>query len=361
MASKLKTYLEDPFLSRLYGVIRRLPPLKSISVDLTHVCNIRCTGCYYFEQEMDAHVSPPDDEAFDALILGEKERGTNFVTIVGGEPSLSLPRLKKLYDNFSLSVATNGLKRIPREGFENLPLGVAVWGSHQTDRVLRGGGRLDVFKQALKNYRDDPRAFFYYTVAPGHAAEVATVVEECIQNGNRVLFNFYCDIKDLGGDYGYRNGFSPVISAIDAMIDRYPEWILLNSYFAGVITTGRLLSDRWGYETCTSISADNPVNADRIQNGKTYNRHFRAYNSDFTTTRRCCTGVDRDCDSCFDTWEHFSWVMLNMKKHLESKTLFTSWLTTTYLFYMINNLLDEPEDAALLPEIHRRTRGAGCV
>ena len=46
----------------------------------------------------------------------ELTRGTNFVTAVGGEPSLMLGRLKKLYDNFFLSTATNGLRKIPYRG-----------------------------------------------------------------------------------------------------------------------------------------------------------------------------------------------------------------------------------------------------
>ena len=71
-------------------------------------------------------------------------------------------------------------------------------------------------------------------------------------------------------------------------------------------------------------------------------------------TRRCCTGVDRDCGNCFDVWEHFSWIILNMKKHLGSIEEFTNWLTSMYLFYLINRLVDYEEGLAWLPEIHRR-------
>ena len=38
---------------------------------------------------------------------------TNFITVVGGEPSLQLERVKKLYDQFWVTVVTNGIKRIP--------------------------------------------------------------------------------------------------------------------------------------------------------------------------------------------------------------------------------------------------------
>src|SRR5262245_47398449 len=99
MTGRLKEYLQDHFLNQLYGEIRQMGALKSISVDITHVCNIRCQGCYFFAEDMDRNQAPREEADFDAFIEREKERGTNFITVVGGEPSLMLNRLKKLYDN----------------------------------------------------------------------------------------------------------------------------------------------------------------------------------------------------------------------------------------------------------------------
>ena len=355
MPNRTEEWLRDPLLRRMHEAVRAAGPIRSISVDLTHVCNLRCEGCYYFSEGMD-ETPMGDAAALRAFVEREQQRGTNFVTIVGGEPSLELERLRILYDAFKLSVATNGVRAIPREGLEDLPIGVAVWGDHETDQVLRGGGRQPVFAKALRNYRDDPRAFFYYTVAPGHAAEVDSVVEQCVQNGNRVLFNFYGDLEHRGGDLDYRRGFGPVRQAVERAIERHPDQILMTSRLARIITTGKLFGDRWGHEVCTSISPDHVSNGERIQNGKAYNRHFRSYNADLVSTRRCCTAVDRDCSSCFDTWQHFSWVMLNMRSHLGNERDFADWLSTMYLFYFINRLVDPDEGARLLPEIHQRLR-----
>ena len=351
----LKRYLEDAFLAGLYRAVRGAGSLRSISVDLTHVCNIRCDGCYFFSEGMDTH-RPADDAAFDAFVTRELARGTNFVTVVGGEPSLALDRLKALHDHFSINVATNGIRRIPVDGFENLPIGISVWGNPATDTALRGGGKVRAFERALDNYAGDPRAFWYYTVAPGHADQVDGVVARCVKNGNRVLFNFYGDIDGRGGALDSRRGFGEVRAAIDDAIERWPEHVLMTSSLARVVSTGRLFDETWGHAVCTSVTADHPVNAGRVANGKPVNPHFRAVNADFTTTRRCCTGVDRSCDTCFDTWEHYSWVMLNLRKHLVSEQSFTDWLTTSYLFYFINRLVDVEEGARWLPEIHRRTR-----
>ena len=356
MPARTEAWLADPLLGELHRAVRAAGPIRSIALDLTHVCNLRCAGCYYFAEGMDASRAPRDGADLDAFIGRERARGTNFVTVVGGEPSLVLDRLERLYGAFRLSVATNGLVPIPRDGFEELPIGISVWGDGSTDRRLRGGGRTDVFDRALRNYRGDPRAFWYYTVAPGHAHQVAGVVERCVANGNRVLFNFYGDLEGRGGDLDAGRGFGAVRAAIDAAIERFPEHVLMTSRLAGVVSTGELFGERWGHATCTSLTVDHPVNRERLRNGQPFNPHFRAYNADLETTRRCCTGVERGCDTCFDTWQHFSWVMLNLRRHLGSKRDFTEWLATTYLFYFINRLVDPETGAGLLARIHRRTR-----
>lgn len=288
---------------------------------------------------MDKHEPPKDEAVFDAFIEKELARGTNFVTIVGGEPSLAIPRIRKIYHNFKCSVATNGIRRIPYEGLENLPIGVSVWGNPETDKMLRGGDKINVFQKAMENYRNDPRAFWYYTVAPGHAHEVENVVKRCIENGNKVLFNYYSDLSGQGGALDYRQGFGEVRQAIDDMIEHYPDDILMTPYFNEVISSGQLYDEKWGYEVCTNLSTNLPANEIRLQNGKPFNPHFRAYNADFASTRRCCTGINRDCASCFDTWEHFSWVMINFRKHLGSERDFANWLGVVYLFYRINGLV----------------------
>ncbi|MBS1544671.1 MAG: radical SAM protein [Bacteroidetes bacterium] len=350
--SRLKEYLSDPLLRLLYEEIRSAGPVRSVSLDLTHVCNLRCKGCYYFEEGMDRS-GEGSDQALENWIHQELERGTNFVTVVGGEPSLQLTRLKKLYDHFRLSVASNGLIRIPKEGFENLPIGISIWGTKYTDSKLRANGRRDLFGEALRNYTGDERAFWYYTVAPGHAEEIETVVEQCIRNGNRVLFNYYSDLSGFGGGLDYRKGFQEVAEEIDRMIDRYPGRVLTTRYFNRVVTSGRLYDMNWGYDVCTNVSVNLTQNQFRIGNGQPYNPHFRAYNADFASTRRCCTGTSRSCDSCFDSWEHFSWIMLHMKKHLGSQEEFANWLGTVFMFYFTTRLVKDSDGDAILEKVHR--------
>ena len=114
----LKSYLKDPFLKSLYEEVRDAGPIRSISVDITHKCNLRCTGCYFFSEGMERAGKQGDEEAFDDFITRELDRGTNFVTIVGGEPGLVPNRLRKLHANFRVNVASNGLAAGENQGVD---------------------------------------------------------------------------------------------------------------------------------------------------------------------------------------------------------------------------------------------------
>jgi MoaA/NifB/PqqE/SkfB family radical SAM enzyme len=356
MLSQLKKYLQDPFLNRLYCELREVGSLRSILVDMTHVCNLRCQGCYFFFENMDESKSPEDEAEFDAFIEREKARGTNFVTAVGGEPSLVLGRLKKIYENFWMSMATNGLRKIPYEGFENMPILISVWGDHETDIFLRGSSKIDVFAKALRNYKDDRRAKWYYTTTPGRANEIDSVVEQCVANGNFMMFSYYGDLSGLGGDFDHRRSFESVKAQVNRMIDRYPDRILTTAYVNEVSCDNVLLKEPWSYDVCTTITFDNEINRERVNNGNPYNLHFRAYNPDLKSTRRCCVGNESDCTTCRNVYAKISWIMLHMRRHLGSKQDFTNWLTAMYTFYLANRIVDFEEGVKLLPEIHGRLR-----
>lgn len=354
-AEKLAEYLKDPFLRSLHDDIRRAGPLKTIAIDITHKCNLRCKGCHFFHEGMDRYKAPLSEGEFRDFIAKEKARGTNLITVMGGEPGLMIGRLKELRRHFRISVITNGTMRIPMDGLEDITIAISVWGDHGTDTELRGRGTLDVFDEGLRNYRDDPRAMWYYTVTSGNAREIPRVVEQCVENGNFITFNYYGDLQQLGGAMDHRRGFDDVRSAIECAIRRFPGWVLFSSHVNGVVSAGKLYDEKWGYEVCANLSADRIPEA-RRRNGKPYNPHFRVYTPDLKTTRKCCVGDSRrDCLTCYDTWSHQAWIMLNMEKHLGSKREFTNWLTATYLFYLTNRVVDFETGVSRLRQIHERT------
>lgn len=352
--NRIEHYLKDPLLRYMYDEIRAVGPLRSIQVDITHKCNIRCKGCYFFAEKLDQYKAPEDEADFDAFIEREKARGTNYMTVVGGEPSLMLDRLKKIYDNFWMVVVTNGIRKIPYEGFENLAIAISVWGDHQTDTELRGNGKIDVFARGLKNYKDDSRAGWYYTTTPGNAHEIESVVEQIVANGNNVNFNFYSDLAHLGGDVDHHQGFGAVVEEIERMTERYPERIFMPIYVARTVASGELFGDKWGFDVCCTLSGDKAKNQRRFENGKATNTHFRAYSPDLKTTRSCCRSDKYDCENCFETWAHIAWIMANLEKHLGSEADFTNWLSTMFTFYMTNRVGDFEGSLKRLPEVHQR-------
>ncbi len=141
---------------------------------------------------------------------------------------MRLDRLKKIYDNFKMNVSTNGIIPIPKDGFENMPIGVSVWGDHDTDAILRSNGKQDIFSIALHNYKNDSRAFWYYTVSAGNAHEIEDVANKCVANGNRILFNFYSDINNVGGTLDHQKGFAIVRKEIDKVIRHLNRMISLS-------------------------------------------------------------------------------------------------------------------------------------
>lgn len=345
------SYTVNPVVGEMWNSVRRFGALRSISVDVTKRCNLRCVGCYFFAESMDAS-GEAGPEKFERFVETEVTRKTNFVTVLGGEPSLALERLRHLARHFRLMVVTNGLRHIPLEGLEDVAIAISVWGDRETDRRLRGRDRFDVFDRAVANYRSDRRVIWYLTLPPEPSAETEEVVETCVANDHLVGFNYYGDLQGIGGGFDHRRGFQAARRFVERMIERHSTHIAFTRYLNQVISTGRLHGESWGYDVCASISANNPRNAARLANGNPYSPHFRAYNPDLQSTRRCCVGEERDCSTCFDTWAHISWILLDFERHLGTFSDFVGWLSTAYMFYGAARLVEPERFRATLPLVH---------
>lgn len=350
----LKDYLKDDFLSSLLFDIKQAGGMKSCLVDMTHKCNLRCEGCYFFVEGMDHQKKVETEAEFDAFIQSELQRGTNMVTALGGEPALEIARLKKLTEHFQVTTVTNGTLEIPYDDLKELRIAVSFWGDKVRDKELRGNGKRDIFSQAKANFKNDPRVVWYYTIVPGFTEGVEEATREMIENGNFVTYNFYGDLADLGGRYSHTEGFKNSIDIIDRMIAQYPDKIVSSPHINNTISSRHLFGKKWGYEVCPNVTFDHPENLERVKTGKSYGNHFKAYNADLASTRRCCVGNARDCDTCTDLWAFYGWVVGSMKAHLKNKGDFTQWLCTTYMFYLKTGFIDLQKGAKLLPEMHRR-------
>ncbi len=372
MRARISSYLEDPLVARLYREAREAGTFVPITLDLTHVCQLRCEGCYFFAEQLDNSKSPKDEAVFLDFVARERQRGTNFITVLGGEPSLQLKRLRVLHDNFRCTTVTNGLRRIPLEGYEKLGIAISVWGDHEIDRELRGAGKIDVFARALRHYKDDPRVTFYFTVSNANAGGIGSAVEEIVANGNFVSFSFYEDWAERGGDFDQSNGYARAIGEIHRVIDRYPEHVITTAYAAAVASGRELLGLTWGHDTCPMVSSGfNPEldswhgseawlrkNRERLTNGQPYYPSHRAIMPDLKSVRRCSVGEESDCSKCHNAYARYMWVMLNRSRHADTRQDFVNWVTTAWTFCLASGTIDRSIGMELLPKVHELTRPA---
>lgn len=352
--NSLRSYLDDPLLRMLMGEVKKAGPIHSSLLDITNKCNLRCTGCYYFIEEMNAYKKEQEKRVFNEFVDQETQRDINMMTIVGGEPALELERLRILAKHFKLTVVTNGSIPIPIDGLENIRIAISFWGDEQQDVLLRGNSRRKIFDQALSNYKNDKRAGFYYTVIPGHTENIRNVVGRMVANGNYITFNFYSDLAKLGNGYCHKIGYSIANKVINQVISLYPNRVVSSPYVNNIISKRSMLNKAWGYAMCPSITYDHPENSSRMAINKQYPTKFRAYNADLRTTRKCCIGQARDCDTCVDIWAITGWILSSMKAHLASKHDFTNWLCSTYIFYLQAGFIDLEQGAENLPEIYQK-------
>lgn len=343
----IKEYLKVPALNQAYQKIKSVQQIRQIQLDLTHKCNLRCTGCYYFAEAMDQYKSPKSESEFEQFLADEKARGTNALLITGGEPALQMERLKQCYDNFHVHIVTNGAIKIPFNDFPDTPIFISLWGDEKTDTLLRGQDKVNVFKIAMENYKDDPRAVWYYTVTPGNIEEIPNVIQKCLDNGNSITFNFYGDIKKVGGGLDHGLGFEQARRDIFKFYKQYPERVWGTPYLFDVITSREMKGLKWGYDVCCSLTHDHPENKERIESGEVYAKHLRVYQADLKTTRRCCTGDARDCGNCYDAYSHIIWIVHNFKRHLGCVSDFANWLMCMYLYLKCTVLPVTSEDKIL--------------
>ncbi|HEX2393410.1 MAG TPA: radical SAM protein [Solirubrobacterales bacterium] len=372
MRQRIREYLEDPLIAGLHSEAMEAGSFVPITLDLTHVCQLRCEGCYFFAEQLDNSKAPKEESEFLAFVERERSRGTNFITVIGGEPSLQLERLRILGENFRCATVTNGLRKIPYEGYESMGIAISLWGDHEIDKELRGAGKIDVFARALRHYKDDPRATFYFTVSNANAEGIRSAVEEIVKNGNLVAFSFYEDWSSRGGEYDQTRGYAKAMGEIYRMIDKYPDRILTTSYMAQVASARTMMGLEWGHDTCPVVSSGyNPDldewhgtgywrdrNRSRLRNGNPYYPNHRAVMPDLKSVRRCSVGEESDCSKCHNAYARYMWVMLNRNIHTDTKQDFVNWLTAAWTFCVGTGAVKRERAVELLPQVHELTRPA---
>ena len=327
---------DEQLKARFRKALRFSGSVRSSEYHLTNACNLRCKGCWYFEFGFDqiemSSSRAEQDRAMDDLIERELARGINTVLLIGGEPTLYPKRVARFVEKFdNVTISTNGMKALPVEGFENVTIGISIFGGLQADAELRGitpSGRLitDTIERAFDNYAHDDRAGFIYAVSDRHVDQVRPFVAYAAERGKRLHFNYY-------RDYSNPQPTQSELELLDVLLEArsaFPDTVASHPYFIHTMITGKSHWGAFGFDECPSVSVDFPGNAGRLA-GKAPNLPlFNTVAADFKTVERCCTSGQ--CETCRDSQAMMSWLMVNLN-HFRKNGLLQVWVEIVESFW----------------------------
>ena len=328
---------EGPLGERLNRVRAFSRGVRTSEFHLTTACNLRCKGCWFFEYEFDRQTTDlASAESWRMLAKDQADtRGVTSALLIGGEPTLYLDRIEPFVEHMQyVTVSSNGLRPLPREGFERVAVALTLFGGIGRDdqlRAIKPSGRTfsGLFDTVLGNYRDDDRATFVYAVDAEHWKLVEPTVARIEANGNLVTFNYY---SPYGRDALLRRQEAgPVLDELLAVRDRHPGTVVNTPYSIETLVTGQSHFAQFGYEVCPSISGDHPAHQERLQNGNPVLPGFNSYAADGTTVNFCCASAQ--CDQCSDSQAVYSWLLLSMKHFLDSAERLEVWLDTVESYW----------------------------
>lgn len=321
----------DPGLARrVQRVLRFSSRVRVSEYHVTNACNIRCEGCWFFayghDRETRESRSLSDLAAF--LDRERRERKVNSALVIGGEPTLVPDRLAVFREKMRyLTISTNGLRRLPRKGFEDVAIGITLFGGGTLDDDLRGirpdGRRITgLFQTALDNYRDDPRVGFVYAITEDGIDHIEPTVERIRENGNRVTLNFYSKYG-TGDPAGMRDQAALLDMALRVK-EAHPDTVMSHPHYIRAMITGESHGERFGYDVCPSLSADHPAHQDRRNNGNPTLPFFNTWAADLETIKFCCTSGK--CEGCRDSQAVQSWLLVSIDRFLGSTTDLETWV-----------------------------------
>jgi len=311
-----------PAIRERWEKVRRYFFLRESTYDMTHRCNIRCEGCYYFNGEKQFAAENGDESAWRQLMAAEKARGITFAVLAGAEPSLVPQLCRVCAETIPLgAIATNGLKPIP--GDIDYRIHISVWGNDTTSKAIRKAD--DMLARQMANYQGDPRAVFVYTFTPDNIAQAAEVTGMLAESGQQITFNMFS--APVGYDGPLRHtpqSLAQTAEMMASLLTGYPRTVLFSAYNIVAHTHERGLHALY---SCP-YPRMNPSTAIGL------GRSFRQYRTDLQWDRdaACCV-PDTDCVDCRHYAAGSAVVTARMYRHATDPDTFSAWLdyVDTYL------------------------------
>lgn len=330
---KFADIIAIPAIRERWEKVRRYFFLRESTYDMTHRCNIRCDGCYYFNGEKQFAAENGDETAWRHLMTREKERGITFAVLAGAEPSL-VPQLCRICAEVipQGAIATNGLKPIPRE--IDYRIHISVWGNDATSKAIRKAD--DMLTRQVANYRNDPRAVFVYTFTPHNIEEAREVTRMLADGGGQITFNMFSAPVGYTGSLCHTpRSLAATGAMMTELLAEYPRSVLFSPYNIVAHTQPEGLHALF---SCP-YPRRNPSTAIGL------GRSFRQYRTDLQWDRAaaCCV-PDTDCADCRHYAAGSAVVPARMYRHATSPETFSAWLdyVDTYLAVWVRGYEKEP-------------------
>jgi MoaA/NifB/PqqE/SkfB family radical SAM enzyme len=160
---------------------------KSLQIDVTNKCNLRCKGCYHFQKNKNFKDQSLKD--WGILFQQYKRMGVHNIWLLGGEPTLRMDLVQKIYESFPLVyLVTNGINRIDSK-LSHLRIFVSLDGDAKYNDAFRGD---NVHDRIIQNYTNDPRVIFNSTITKKNINQIEYLIVLSKQiNISGVGFQFY--------------------------------------------------------------------------------------------------------------------------------------------------------------------------
>lgn len=319
---------DQSMLRRFRAAKKEAQSVRSSLYHLTNACNLRCKGCWFFSEGIDQKTSEVNNLlTLEDFVKREAERGINAPLIIGGEPTMFPERLE-VYRKYmdKVAISTNGLRKLPIEGFEDLTIAISLFGGGELDDELRAigpnGKRFQgLFDRCLQNYAGDPRAGFVYAISTEALPYMEDTIRKIQDHGMRVLLNYYVDFDE--SDPLRAESEARLLDEALRLKEEYPDTVASHPYFIRALITGRTEWGNFGYHSCPSISRDSSAHADRLANGNPVLSKFNAWSADLKTLAYCCTSGE--CGKCRDSQAISSWLLVNYRKFLRREGGLALW------------------------------------
>jgi hypothetical protein len=305
--------------------------VRTSEYHLTNACNIRCKGCWFFAYDYDRKVHEIH-ELSHWREFAERERTERKITtalLIGGEPTLYPERIAVWVETVpNVTISSNGLNKLPVEGFENVCVALTLFGGGIQDdelRAIRPNGKTftGLLDKVLANYKDDPRAVFIYAVSRESLSYIDETVRRIGDNGNRLGLNYYSSYG-LVDPLRRQDDNARLLDEVRRVRSLYPHVVGSEELFIETVITGKTHFGTFGYDTCPSISVDHPAHTERLKNGNKTLPGFNAYAPDLKTVNFCCTSGH--CSGCRDSQAVYSWLLVSFPHYLDSRQNLLRWL-----------------------------------